>query len=125
MNDELGECLTSICSTSTGEHDDLVSCCSPGVEIHAGLSQGVDQEHFSCLIVVFAFGDDIPLLPCASITCGDLNWVEIGSEIAREFVHEETFPIGGLMVSGIIRLERELTLIAVAENAFVAVVSAC
>lgn len=46
---------------------------------------------------MFALGNDIPLLPLASVTGSNLDRIQIRAEVARELSDEETLAIFGLI----------------------------
>jgi hypothetical protein len=85
-----------------------------------------DDEHAPSLIVVLSFSDHIPCLVIASITLSDLDWGEVGTEVARKLVNEQTLAIRSLRCKPKWSGESERhTLIGTEEKARVAVSSRC
>jgi hypothetical protein len=52
--------------------------------------QRVDNKHLSGHIIVLSGGDDVPQLAGAAIALRNLDGVQIGAEISRKLVNEET-----------------------------------
>ena len=67
------EVPTSVRASAAGEENDLVPCRAAVIEVHASSGQAADDEHGAGLVVVFAGGDDVPLLALAAVASGDLN----------------------------------------------------
>jgi hypothetical protein len=93
-----GANLTSVSSPTTREHDHSISGRSTRVEVHTCLGlgmlalnrgakvptyQSVDQKHGSRLVIMLAFGNDIPQLSLGSIARTNLNGVQVCTEISR------------------------------------------
>jgi hypothetical protein len=108
----VGGLTVSICTSTTREQEDLVSCCPPVIEIQAPIDLNFVNIHFhrcsnrtylsaddegkAGLIVMFPSSDNVPLLTRTTIAVLDLDRDEVGPKISGERVNKETFAGGRL-----------------------------
>jgi hypothetical protein len=74
----------------------LISGSSARIEVEAGLGQSADNDHGVGSIIVLPSRDDIPALTISGTTSADLDRGQVRTEVARQFVNEETSAIGCL-----------------------------
>jgi len=92
----VGDAASTVGAATAGEHDDLVTSGTAGVEVEASLGKSGHDENGSGDVVVHTLGDNIELLSGATITVGNGNWDEILPEISGELVDVQALAVGGL-----------------------------
>ena len=108
--------LTAICTSATGEENNLVSNSTTRIEVEASLGllqsvlahgrvacwriayQGANDQHGPWLVVVYAGCNHIPALTGTPVASRNLDRGQVCAEISRQLVNEEALAIRSLFV---------------------------